>query len=398
MKWFIALCGVVLIAGIALSFRTAEHAYELDMLEVNSIVRHIENTWQETNTITLPESPLTSTFVEEGASLHTHIQNRDTLVPLIIDGQYIGSVVFHGQVSETIASTHVRFARTFYIQVALLTIVIIIFALYQRQTIITPFKKLERFATRVAAGDLDYPLEMDRKNRFGAFTESFDIMREQLAIARENERQANISKKELVASLSHDIKTPAASIKVMAELHQAKHGESNEMQVIISKIDQIDQLITNMFTATLEELTQLVVTPEEISTIEMEEDIRAADYKQKIRPFTLPECVLTIDRLRFKQIMDNIIGNAYKYADTEIEVTGVIEGDSLVLAIRDFGPGVNDEELSLLCEKFYRASNSGGKTGAGLGLYLTTYFLSKMDASLTLSNKNGLCAVMRFKI
>jgi len=153
-----------------------------------------------------------------------------------------------------------------------------------------------------------------------------------------------------------------------------------------------------MFSATLEELTQLQVNVSEVSTLEMERDIRVADYKQKIRPFNLPECIVSLDRLRFKQIMDNIIGNAYKYAGTEIEVSGGFEGNNFILTVRDFGSGVTNEELSLLCEKFYRASNSDGKNGAGLGLYLTHYFLSKMDASLTIENMNGLCLVMRFKI
>jgi len=280
----------------------------------------------------------------------------------------------------------------------LLAITIVSFALYLWRTILLPFKKLEFFATSVASGDLSLPLLMDYKNRFGAFSESFDLMREQLAISRENERQANISKKELVASLSHDIKTPAASIKIMAELHQAKHGESKEMKVIISKIDQIDLLITNMFTATLEELTQLKVSPVEISTLEIEKEIIAADYKQKIQPFSLPECVLSIDPLRFKQIVDNIIGNAYKYADTEINVAGYFEDNSFLLSIRDFGSGVKEEELSLLCEKFFRASNSAGKEGAGLGLFLTSYFLSKMNASIMFKNDDGLHVVIKFEI
>ena len=59
---------------------------------------------------------------------------------------------------------------------------------------------------------------MDRENVFGAFTESFDLMRHELRRARERERRASQSKKELVAKLSHDIKTPIASIRAVAEV------------------------------------------------------------------------------------------------------------------------------------------------------------------------------------
>ena len=270
--------------------------------------------------------------------------------------------------------------------------------LYTDRTILKPFKKLEVFASRVAQGDLSFPLAMDRKNRFGAFSESFDLMREQLAAARENERLAGISKKELVASLSHDVKTPVASIKIIAELYQAKYGATAEMESIISKADQIDLLISNMFTATLEELQQLKVSPAEITTAELSEHIRASDFRAKVRPFSLPECVVMADSLRFRQVVDNVIGNSYKYADTDIEVSGAFDERYFALTVRDFGPGVSAEELTLLCEKFYRAGNAEGKSGSGLGLYLSKYFLNEMGGSLTLENRDGLWVVMRLKI
>ncbi|MCL1807813.1 MAG: HAMP domain-containing histidine kinase [Oscillospiraceae bacterium] len=269
---------------------------------------------------------------------------------------------------------------------------------YLYRTILRPFQRLEAFAARVASGDLDIPLAMDRKNRFGAFTESFDLMREQLALARENERLANISKKELVASLSHDVKTPVASIKVIAELYQAKFGRLAEMEAIVHKTDQIDLLISNLFTATLEELKQLKVNPSEIITRELAEQIRAADYRNRIRPFTLPECVVTADSLRFRQVIDNIIGNSYKYADTEIEVSGGFDKDCFALTVRDFGSGVTPEELSLLCEKYYRAGNAEGKSGSGLGLFLSQYFITEMGGTLEIKCDGGLWVIIKLKI
>ncbi len=270
--------------------------------------------------------------------------------------------------------------------------------IYCERSVLRPFRKLERFASRVAQGDLDFPLEMDRQNRFGAFSESFDLMREQLAAARENERLADISKKELVASLSHDVKTPVSSIKAIAELYQARHGETEEMSAIIAKADQIDLLISNMFSATLEELKQLKVSPEEIASAEVGEIIRASDYERKVRPFSLPECVVTADRLRLRQVIDNILGNAYKYAGTDIEVSARFEGKTLALCLRDFGSGVPAEELPLISGKFFRGGNAEGKNGSGLGLYLAEYFVSQMGGELTLESNGGLFVTIRLKI
>ncbi|MCL2427356.1 MAG: HAMP domain-containing histidine kinase [Oscillospiraceae bacterium] len=398
MKWFVILCVLILVGGIFLSLGAVSSGHELDMLEVNRIIRSVEDNWPAALSNELTSSDLRTTFIEPGESLHAYIQNRDTLIPIVIDEYTVGTLVVYNETSADIETLQTRLLIIFYSQLVLLAIAAGIFALYQYKTILRPFRKLEHFAGRVASGDLDSPLEMDRQNRFGAFSESFDLMREQLALARENERLANIRKKELVASLSHDIKTPASSIKIIAELHGAKHGETDEMKAIIGKIDQIDLLISNMFSATLEELEQLKVSVKEVPTTELEDDIRAADFEHKIKPFHLPECVLTVDRLRFRQVIDNIIGNSYKYADTEIEVTGEFDGAFFVLSIRDFGPGVSNDELGLLCEKFYRAENAKDKSGSGLGLYLSTYFLTEMDGTLTIENQNGLCVSLRFPI
>jgi len=270
--------------------------------------------------------------------------------------------------------------------------------LYLDRAILRPFRKMEAFASRVAQGDLSFQLEMDKENRFGAFSESFDLMREQLEAARESERLANISKKELVASLSHDVKTPVASIKIISELYQAKHGETAEMGLISGKADQIDLLISNMFTATLEELRQLKVSAAEVTAKQIEDEIRASDYQNKVRPFALPECVVMADILRFRQVVDNVIGNSYKYAGTEIEAIGGFDGGFFTLAIRDFGPGVPPDELSLLCEKFYRAGNASGKSGSGLGLYLSEYFIKEMGGSLSLESHEGFWVIIQLRL
>ena len=260
------------------------------------------------------------------------------------------------------------------------------------RSILAPFHRLEHFARRIAAGDLDIPLHMDRAGSFGAFTESFDLMRTELARAREAERQATQSKKELVASLSHDIKTPVASIKAVAELMSvtaAEEKDGQRLEIIRAKADQIDLLISNMFTATLEELQELPVTPTELPSTQLAEIIHNADYQQKAAAFTLPECLLIGDAVRLAQVMDNIFINSYKYADTGIELAARLEGHSLHISISDCGKGVLPEELPLLTQKFYRGENTAGQSGAGLGLYVSKYFMEKMSGELHCQNSPG---------
>ena len=399
MKRFLLICTLLLAVSMWLSFSIVNESYfNLDIVEVNAIARQIEESWPDALSGQLPESIIKFTFVQNGLPLNSYITHRDTFIDVEVDDQIVGKVVIFNENAARLKTSQLRLTTAFGGLTLLLAVVCGLFALNQYQTILQPFQKLESFASRVAQGDLDFPLEMDRRNRFGAFSESFDVMREQLAIARENEKLANISKKELVASLSHDIKTPVASIKAIAELYSLKNGPVPELTSIIGKADQINSLISNMFMAALEELQQLKVTPVDIVSSELTEIIHSADYKNKLHPFILPECVVTVDRLRFSQVIDNIIENSYKYADTDIALSAHFEECFLVLTLRDFGDGVTSEELPFLREKYYRAGNADRKSGSGLGLYLSDYFLTEMGGSLLLESKDGFWVTIKLKI
>ena len=272
----------------------------------------------------------------------------------------------------------------------------ICFYLYCERSVLKPFRKLRRFARDVAMGNLDIPLEMDKYRRFGAFTESFDLMREELKKARENERAADRSKKELVASLSHDIKTPVASIKAAAELMLVKPKDEKEkiqLERINEKAEQINLLVTDMFHATLEELQELSVTSAEVHSTVIPQLIQNADYKGQVKPFSIPNCIVWADPVRLQQVFDNIIVNSYKYAGTNIEINAFFDEKFLVIEIIDFGPGALDDELPLLFNKFYRGKNAVDKSGYGLGLHISKFLLEQMSGELRCGNRQGGFAV-----
>ncbi len=190
--------------------------------------------------------------------------NRAVIASMQTDNSNEAAAVLHRQITDELqrldADRQNRdkvFLTFLFVYAGIIAATSILLYLYCEKRILSPFRKLQSFAWHIAAGNLDVPLEMDRNNLFGAFTESFDLMREELHNSREKEREADRSKKELVASLSHDIKTPVASIKSATELmlFTAENDEYKEqLQGINAKAEQIDSLITNMFHATLEEL------------------------------------------------------------------------------------------------------------------------------------------------
>lgn len=322
-------------------------------------------------------------------SINTAVAHRDTVLDITVGGKAVGKVIIYNDGAQTLQTQKQTAIIVLSSAIAVQCAICIGYALYMRFTIIRPFRKLKGFAERVAGGNLDIPLEMDRQNLFGAFTESFDIMRSELKKARLAEAKAQKSKKELVAKLSHDIKTPVSSIKAVAEVGLAVTEQGKDRAnytQIIGKADQINTLVTNLFTATLEELQQLTVTPANIESSRIKNILENADYMHRAAIPEIGECLVYADGLRLQQVFDNIFANSYKYAKTDIVVTARKTQKYISVIVEDFGGGVAEEDLPVLKEKFRRGANSANTEGAGLGLYISDYFMKEMNGELNIEN------------
>ena len=322
-------------------------------------------------------------------SVNEAIKTRGLIMDLEIDGEVVGKVIFDYDLGTQIDGFKKNTVVTFIIIGVLQMVIITAWYVYIKRTMITPFEKLSDFAARVAEGNLDMPLAMDKGHVFGAFTESFDLMRSELKKARIAEKKASDEKKEMVAKLSHDIKTPVASIKSTSEVGMAitKEERTKEMfGVINDKSDQIKSLVDNLFTSSVQDITEIEVNSGAMPSDAIVSLIKNADYLNRAGTFEIPECTVYFDKLRLQQVFDNIFMNSYKYADTAMSVNAGISGDYLVIRVADEGPGVKDEEIPLLKEKYRRGSNTSDKDGAGLGLYLADYFMEKMNGQLGLKN------------
>ena len=316
------------------------------------------------------------------------------------DGKIIGRLIVYNNYKESAKESRKKTAAMVGGLSLLMIIVSVGHSIYLRKRIVKPFRKLKGFAEKVASGDLDTPLEMDRQNIFGAFSESFDIMREELKNSRIREEAAVKSRKEMIAELSHDIKTPVASIKAMSEfleLTTENEAQKETLSAISNKADGIDKLISNLFHATLEELEQLEVNTDEVSSHEFSKIISESDHLKKITEPDISDCVIIADKLRLEQIVGNIISNSYKYADTAITVKSRFEDNCCIVEFSDKGGGVPDEEIDLITEKFRRGSNAEGKNGSGIGLYISKYLMERMGGELICrNNTEGFTVELRF--
>ncbi len=282
--------------------------------------------------------------------------------------------------------------------------------LYVYMTILRPFDKMKDYASEIAKGNFDLPLNYERSNYFGAFTWAFDSMRKEITRSRMAECEAIENNKTVIATLSHDIKTPITSIRAYAEgleenLDTSPERRSRYLEVLMRKCDEVTALTNDLFLHSLSDLNMLQMKPEEFELVPfLKQSIGEIATEHEDVIFREPDIspVIYADKKRVNQIVENLINNSRKYAKTNITVSLTQSDDLVSIHFRDKGTGIPDEDMPFITEKFYRGKNSGNENGSGLGLYIVKYIAEQSGGSLELINHNsgegGLEAVVSLPI
>lgn len=261
-------------------------------------------------------------------------------------------------------------------------------------SILHPFDKLEHFAAEISAGNFDLPLNYERSNYFGAFTWAFDSMRREITRARAGERESINNNKTVIATLSHDIKTPIASIRAYAEgleagLYDSPEKRAKYLDVIMKKCDEVSRLTNDLFLHSLTDLDKLKISPKKIDlNALLKENLAEISGERDDLYFISSPCPVFVlaDENRLIQVMENLINNARKYAKTEIDISLHSFEEGAELMVKDYGKGIPDEDMPFIFQKFYRGKNSEKEEGAGLGLYIVKYIIEQLGGTISVCN------------
>lgn len=328
---------------------------------------------------------------------------------LVRSGKYEQAVAKTGELKsqlQQIKSTEQKDYRGLWICIIGLVFLTVIFG-YVYVAILRPFDKLQQFAGEIAKGNFDLPLEYERSNYFGNFTWAFDSMRMEITKARSCEKEAIENNKTVIATLSHDIKTPIASIRAYAEGLEANMDRTPQkreqyLSVIMKKCDEVSKLTNDLFLHSLSDLDKLKIEKEEFELcgylMETVSEIAAEQNDIRLRKPDF-SVLVDVDKNRLTQIVENLINNARKYAKTVIDISVEREGENVRIYFRDYGAGIPDADMPFIYDKFYRGKNCGKEQGSGLGLYIVKYLLDKMGGSILLhSHEDGLEAIVSLPV
>ena len=282
-------------------------------------------------------------------------------------------------------------------------VAIIVLVIYLDITVLKPFRELKDYANEISKGNLDKTIEVKKGNYFGDFTWAFDNMRREIIKSRSAEKNAIENNKTVIATLSHDIKTPVASIRAYAEAFEANMDSNAEkrqkyLSTIMEKCDEVTKLTNDLFIHSISEMDRLEIKEESIELKAfIDTEVRKLFVDDEVE-ILLPEeeVIIKADPKRLVQIFENLKNNSAKYAKTAVQIK-LENSDQVVVHFRDYGQGIPEEEIPFITGKFYRGKNIGEESGSGLGLYIVKELMEKMGGALRLLNKEpGLDVILEF--
>lgn len=267
---------------------------------------------------------------------------------------------------------------------------------YIRKQIIKPFHELEYIADALRNRDFTYELPQQKYKYFGKFIWAIDVMKEELQYHEEKELQLMKDKKTMIASISHDIKTPLSNIRLYTDTLQTSiYPTSTIQQRLYENCDKIDQYIKDIQNTNNENLFDFEVNMQEVylhditHILKQEEErvqLAMVDYQQD----SCKDKLVYTDLYRLKEVINNVVDNAIKYGDGKwIHVSFYEEDHHQIITIKNSGDAIEAKDNNAIFQSFYRGNNVKNQKGNGLGLYICKQLMKKMDGDIFLSQDEG---------
>ncbi len=276
---------------------------------------------------------------------------------------------------------------------------------YVYHKVLKPFRNMSDLSYELAKGNLSMPVKEEKSKLFGRFLWGMDMLREKLEENKEKELEFQKERKELILSLSHDIKTPLSSIELYSkalseDLYDTRERKEEALQGIARNVKEIKGYVNEIVTASREDFLNLEVRMGEYYLSDVIK-VTESYYKDKLSvihtEFQVDEisgCLVKGDRNRMVEVLQNVMENAIKYGDGKsIHISFGEEEDCKLIQVENTGCDLKKEELPNLFDSFYRGSNSSGMKGSGLGLYICKTLMRKMDGEIFAGMKEDVFCV-----
>lgn len=277
--------------------------------------------------------------------------------------------------------------------------------LFIRTRLLRPFFRFSSVPYELSKGNLTAPLKENKSRFFGKFVWGVNMLRENIEHQKNKELELIKEKQTLLLSISHDIKTPLSAIKLYSKalskgIYDEKEKQRETAESIGEKADEIERLVTELTNSVKDDFMEFTVDNKEFYLSEVIGQIQSF-YSGKLSltatAFEVEkhtDCLIFGDLDRSVEVLQNIMENAIKYGDGKnITIRFSDEEDCRLVSISNSGCTLSEDEQVHIFDSFWRGSNSVGKNGSGLGLFICRKLMFKMEGDIFANTKDGIMTV-----
>ncbi len=255
-----------------------------------------------------------------------------------------------------------------------------------------PVSDLIDATTRLGEGDATVRMKVRGRGPWQAVTSSFNSMAERLEDEDERRRR-------LLADLGHELRTPLTVIRGEIEAVLDGVHEPQSLHNVVDEVELMDRLLEDLRTLALAEAGRLELVLESTNLGDLVTDV-VASYRSVMNENGVVADVtvsgtelVEIDPVRIHQVISNLVGNALRVMPDGGRLEVTVDGSSITVA--DTGPGIPEDQLPFVFDRFVKASDSAG---SGLGLSIARDLVEAHKGSITASNRPGDGAVFHVEL
>ncbi len=254
---------------------------------------------------------------------------------------------------------------------------------------------------RFQEGDLGARIENSNDSDIAIFANSFNEMADTITGNMDKMQSVDLLRRELIANVSHDLRTPLAILKGYIETLQMKRDSLSEsekqeyLQITHDNVDKLSSLINQLFEYSKLEAEQVTPVKEPFSITELSYDLIAkfkvlAEQKQiRLELDTQENSMVFADVSLVERALQNLIENAIKYTEPNGKVTLSLsqKGKNIEINITDTGTGIPVNEQPFIFDRYKQVDKSAKKQGYGLGLAIVKKIMDLHDTTITVLSK-----------
>ena len=349
----------------------------------------------------LKEEKVTAAFYEE--KNQTGIQ----VVPLYREGAFKGFLRFD---YEKPAFQTEKILLLTEVSLGIMGAALLATLLYLKARVIGPFLRLKKLPYELANGHLSGEVTEEKSRFYGEFMQGMSQLRDSLASSRKRHLELEKEKKTMLLSLSHDIKTPLHTIRLYGKaleenLYSDDVQRTHAAHQIGEKAAEIERYVEEIMKNSREHNLDIQVKEGEFYQADLMDRVLDT-YRERCRIRMVDLSVGEYENLLLKgdleralEVFGSIFENAFKYGDGRKIVLSFYEEDYChLIRIYSTGKPVTDNEFNHIFESFFRAANSRGKEGNGLGLYICREIMRRMDGEIFAQrDEDGMAFVLVFR-